>query len=71
MTPLTHFAVRLGIDAKGLLGKGNWWAMNDLTRGERLQIMLTMEELEALDNCGFSGACPAGRRQSANCSSAA
>ncbi|MBW8708192.1 MAG: hypothetical protein JF627_02830 [Alphaproteobacteria bacterium] len=24
--------------------------MNDLTRGERLQIMLTGEELEALDN---------------------
>ncbi len=27
--------------------------MNDLTRGERLQIMLTTEELEALDNWRF------------------
>ena len=27
--------------------------MNDLTRGERLQIMLTKEEIEALDNWRF------------------
>jgi hypothetical protein len=27
--------------------------MNDLTRGERLQIMLTPEELDALDNWRF------------------
>ena len=30
--------------------------MNDLTRGERLQIMLTREELEALDNWRFQQA---------------
>jgi hypothetical protein len=28
--------------------------MNDLTRGERLQIMLTKEELEALDSWRFT-----------------
>jgi len=32
--------------------------MNDLTRGERLQIMLTGEELEALDNWRFSRRMP-------------
>jgi hypothetical protein len=32
--------------------------MNDLTRGERLQIMLTTEELEALDNWRFSRRMP-------------
>ena len=32
--------------------------MNDLTRGERLQIMLTKEELEALDNWRFSKRMP-------------
>ena len=32
--------------------------MNDLTRGERLQIMLTGEELEALDNWRFSKRMP-------------
>ena len=32
--------------------------MNDLTRGERLQIMLTREELEALDNWRFSKRMP-------------
>lgn len=32
--------------------------MNDLTRGERLQIMLTPEELEALDNWRFSRRMP-------------
>ena len=32
--------------------------MNDLTRGERLQIMLTQEELEALDNWRFSRRMP-------------
>jgi hypothetical protein len=32
--------------------------MNDLTRGERLQIMLTAEELEALDNWRFSKRMP-------------
>jgi len=32
--------------------------MNDLTRGERLQIMLTKEELEALDNWRFSRRMP-------------
>jgi hypothetical protein len=31
---------------------------NDLTRGERLQIMLTKEELEALDNWRFSRRMP-------------
>jgi hypothetical protein len=33
-------------------------AMNDLTRGERLQIMLTNEELEALDNWRFAKRMP-------------
>ena len=33
-------------------------AMNDLTRGERLQIMLTGEELEALDNWRFAKRMP-------------
>ncbi len=32
--------------------------MNDLTRGERLQIMLTREELEALDNWRFARRMP-------------
>jgi len=32
--------------------------MNDLTRGERLQIMLTADELEALDNWRFSKRMP-------------
>lgn len=32
--------------------------MNDLTRGERLQIMLTKEELEALDNWRFTKRMP-------------
>jgi hypothetical protein len=32
--------------------------MNDLTRGERLQIMLTREELEALDNWRFQRRMP-------------
>lgn len=32
--------------------------MNDLTRGERLQIMLTSEELEALDNWRFARRMP-------------
>ena len=32
--------------------------MNDLARGERLQIMLTQEELEALDNWRFSRRMP-------------
>jgi hypothetical protein len=32
--------------------------MNDLTRGERLQIMLTTEELEALDNWRFQRRMP-------------
>ena len=32
--------------------------MNDLTRGERLQIMLTSEELEALDNWRFAKRMP-------------
>ena len=32
--------------------------MNDLTRGERLQIMLTAEELEALDNWRFTKRMP-------------
>ncbi len=32
--------------------------MNDLTRGERLQIMLTAEELEAVDNWRFSKRMP-------------
>ena len=32
--------------------------MNDLTRGERLQIMLTPEELEALDNWRFQRRMP-------------
>ena len=41
--------------------------MNDLTRGERLQIMLTSEELEALDNWRLPSACPAGPRRSASC----
>jgi hypothetical protein len=31
---------------------------DDLTRGERLQIMLTKEELEALDNWRFSRRMP-------------
>ena len=31
---------------------------SDLTRGERLQIMLTAEELEALDNWRFSKRMP-------------
>jgi len=32
--------------------------MNDLLRGERLQIMLTKEELEALDNWRFGKRMP-------------
>lgn len=32
--------------------------MSDLTRGERLQIMLTTEELEALDNWRFAKRMP-------------
>lgn len=32
--------------------------MNDLTRGERLQIMLTAEELQALDNWRFNKRMP-------------
>jgi hypothetical protein len=32
--------------------------MNDLTRGERLQIMLTGEELEAVDNWRFTRRMP-------------
>jgi len=32
--------------------------MNDLTRGERLQIMLTREELEALDSWRFTKRMP-------------
>jgi hypothetical protein len=32
--------------------------MNDLTRGERLQIMLTKEELDALDNWRFQRRMP-------------
>ena len=32
--------------------------MNDLTRGERLQIMLTKEELEALDSWRFTRRMP-------------
>ena len=32
--------------------------MSDLTRGERLQIMLTKEELEALDNWRFARRMP-------------
>ena len=32
--------------------------MNDLTRGERLQIMLTREELVALDNWRFARRMP-------------
>jgi hypothetical protein len=32
--------------------------MNDLTRGERLQIMLTREELEALDTWRFTARMP-------------
>jgi len=32
--------------------------MNDLTRGERLQIMLTKEELEALDTWRFARRMP-------------
>jgi hypothetical protein len=32
--------------------------MTDLTRGERLQIMLTSEELEALDNWRFQRRMP-------------
>ena len=32
--------------------------MNDLTRGERLQIMLTGEELEAVDNWRFARRMP-------------
>ena len=32
--------------------------MNDLTRGERLQIMLTQEELEALDSWRFQRRMP-------------
>ena len=32
--------------------------MNDLTRGERLQIMLTSEELQALDNWRFEKRMP-------------
>jgi len=32
--------------------------MNDLTRGERLQIMLTKEELDALDNWRFARRMP-------------
>jgi hypothetical protein len=39
---------------------------NNLTRGERLQIMLTLEEVEALDNWRFPVACRAGRRPCAN-----
>ena len=32
--------------------------MAEMTRGERLQIMLTLEELEALDNWRFSARMP-------------
>jgi len=34
------------------------YTRNDLTRGERLQIMLTGEELEALDNWRFAKRIP-------------
>jgi hypothetical protein len=40
--------------------KGKWTAtmMNDLTRGERLQIMLTSDELAALDTWRFARRMP-------------
>jgi hypothetical protein len=34
------------------------YPMNDLTRGERLQIMLTPEELQALDDWRFQARMP-------------
>jgi hypothetical protein len=37
--------------------------MNDLTRGERLQIMLTKEELDALDNWRFQRRMPSRARR--------
>jgi hypothetical protein len=42
------------IDRKGKRGT----VMTDLTRGERLQIMLTGDELEALDNWRFAKRMP-------------
>jgi len=40
--------------------------MNDLMRGERLQIMLTEEELVALDNWRFERRMPSRAPQSVN-----
>ena len=41
--------------------------MTELNRGERLQIMLTEDELRVLDDWRFAGECPAARRRCANC----
>ena len=43
---------------KPLKGKEEESVMNDLSRGERLQIMLTKEELESLDNWRFARRMP-------------
>jgi len=45
--------------------------MKDLTRGERLQIMLMEEELAAVDNWRFDKRTPSRALRYANCSSAA
>jgi hypothetical protein len=54
---LTHFYTRNtpSTNSQRNYGKPD---MNDLTRGERLQIMLTGEELEALDNWRFARRMP-------------
>ena len=41
--------------------------MNDDLRGERLQLMLTGEELKALDDFRLAGACRAAPRPCASC----
>jgi hypothetical protein len=45
--------------------------MSDLTRGERLQIMLTDEELKALDDWRFEHRMPSRAAALRSCSSAA
>ena len=57
--PLTHYECPEIYDLTRLeCAIADDLAMNDLTRGERLQIMLTKEELEALDSWRFSRRMP-------------
>jgi hypothetical protein len=46
---------KISLDGESLLGKSD---MGDLTRGERLQIMLTKEEVDAVDTWRFSRRMP-------------